>query len=259
MASSANLLSLVRSQLGNGGATYWNWYFGSGYVNGSTTPFCACGVSWALNKTGVKCAYFPSALAFDIRDKKSIGAAWVDKNSLRAGDVVAFDWNKDAKGDHVGFIESKLSPTTYQTLEFNTSGGIVARRTRSINDIIGGIRPQYSGDAPVPAPVAVKLALDGSFGPKTKAALQAALKEKGYYRNWQVDGIWGYGSITSLQAYLRDKGYRDHDITGDFGYWSTRDLQKHLRAQGFTDCDVTGTWGHYTTLALQKALNANKF
>lgn len=257
MASAADLLNLVRTQLGRDGKTYWDWYFGGGYVNGNVTPFCACGVSWALAKTNTKCAYFPSALAFDIRDKRDIGSAWVNRNDLRAGDVVTFDWNHDAKGDHVGFIESKLTPTTYQTLEFNTSGGIVARRTRSVSDMIGGIRPQYSGDTPAPKPE--KLAEDGSFGAKTKAAVQTVLKDKGYYRDWQVDGIWGYGSITSLQAYLRDKGYRDHDITGDFGYWSTRDLQQYLRAQGFRDCDVTGTWGHYTTLALQKCLNAGKF
>ena len=41
MASAADLLNLVRTQLGRDGKTYWDWYFGGGYVNGNVTPFCA--------------------------------------------------------------------------------------------------------------------------------------------------------------------------------------------------------------------------
>lgn len=259
MAKTANdLLALVRSQLGNDGRNYWNWYFGGGYINGTLTPFCACGVSWSLSKAGVKCPYFPSALAFDMRDMAVIKDRWVDKYSLQAGDVVSFDWEHDGKGNHVGFIESKLSPSTYQTLEFNTSGGIVARRTRSVTDIIGGIRPYYEEKKPTPVPQP-KLEVDGKFGALTKAALQTALQSHGYYTKYQVDGIMGYGTITELQRYLLGKGFKDHDITGYFGYYSTQDLQRYLRSKGYKDCDVTGYWGEYTTRALQKCLNAGDF
>ena len=259
MAKTANdLLALVRAQLGNNGKTYWDWYFGGGYINGTLTPFCACGVSWSLAKTGVKCPYFPSALAFDKRDMAVIKDRWVEKYSLQAGDVVSFDWEHDGKGNHVGFIESKLSPSTYQTLEFNTSGGIVARRTRSVTDIIGGIRPYYDEKKPEPTPK-TKLSEDGKFGPKTKAALQAALQSHGYYKKYTVDGIMGYGTITELQRYLIDKGYNGHGVTGDFAYYSTKDLQRYLRAKGYRECDVTGHWGYYTTLMLQRCLNDGEF
>lgn len=259
MAKTANdLLALVRSQLGNGGRSYWNYIFGGGYVNGTVTPYCACGVSWALGTMGVKCPYFPSAVAFDKRDMATIGDRWVEKYSLQAGDVVAFCWDGSGRGQHVGFIESKVSPAAYQTIEFNTSGGIVARRTRSVDLIIGGIRPYYEDEEPAPKPVG-RLDVDGVLGPKTKAALQEALQSHGYYKRWEVDGIMGYGTVTELQRYLIDKGFNDHDVTGDFGYYSTKDLQRYLRSKGYKDCDVTGTWGNYTTTALQKCLNAGDF
>lgn len=261
MASAADLLNIARGEIGTrGGSKYWQDAYGWG---GGGYAWCAVFVTDMLKRAGVKCPYFPNTFAFDLRDLHLMQGRNVDRRYLKAGDVVSFDWaddgprkdQRDGKGDHVGFIEAKISDTVYQTIEGNT-GGIVARRTRSIDDIIYGVRPFYSDPAPAPEPS--KLDEDGGFGPKTKRAVQLALKAKGYYRDWDADGIWGWGSITSLQQYLRDKGYRDHDVTGTFGYWSTKDLQKHLRAQGFKDCDVTGKWGYYTTLALQKCLNAGR-
>lgn len=262
--TASDTLALVRSQLGNRGKLYWDYMFkGSiAYVSGDVTPYCACGVSWTLGTMGVKAPYFPSTFAFDRRDLPVIGDRWVEKYSLQPGDIVAFDWMKngkrDGKGDHVGFVEARLTPSTYQTLEYNTNGGIVARRTRSVDDIIGGIRPYYEDEKPAPKPVG-KLDVDGVLGPKTKAALQAALQSHGYYKSWDVDGIMGYRTVTELQRYLIGKGFSDHDITGDFGYYSTKDLQRYLRSKGYRDCDVTGTWGRYTTTALQKCLNGGEF
>ena len=270
MPTANDTLALVRSQLGNTGKLYWDYMFhGSiSYVNGSVTPYCACGVSWTLGTMGVKAPYYPNTFAFDRRDLPVIGDRWVEKYSLQPGDIVAFDWLKngkrDGKGDHVGFVEARLTPSTYQTLEFNTSGGVVARRTRSVDDIIGGIRPHYSEAQPKPAPQ-VRLGEDGILGPKTKAALQTALQSHGYYLKdakgnpYAVDGIMGYGTVTALQKYLIDKGFSDHDVTGEFGVYSTKDLQRYLRHQGYRDCNVTGTWAYYTTLALQRCLNGGDF
>lgn len=61
-------------------------------------------------------------------------------NTPQAGSIVFFDWNNDARIDHVGIFVKWISETkgTFETIEGNTSGtnqsngGEVQRRTRTI-------------------------------------------------------------------------------------------------------------------------------
>ena len=48
-------------------------------------------VSWVLNKAGVECNYFPSAVAFDNSDRSVLGSAYINKYNLKRGDVLSFD------------------------------------------------------------------------------------------------------------------------------------------------------------------------
>lgn len=48
-------------------------------------------VSWVLNKAGVECNYFPSAVAFDNSNRSVLGNAYVNKYNLKRGDVLSFD------------------------------------------------------------------------------------------------------------------------------------------------------------------------
>ena len=61
MAASSDLLRLAESHVGEDGLAFWDWYFGGGYANGSSTPWCACFVSWCLDQLGVSCAGIPSS------------------------------------------------------------------------------------------------------------------------------------------------------------------------------------------------------
>lgn len=258
MGTSAQLIELIKGQVGTvGGAKYWQKVYG---WSGNGLPFCAVGVSWALAQTGTKANYFPSTVAFDRRDMAKIGDAWVDRYNLKPGDIFSTDWDGDGGGDHVGFIVEVLGYGVYRTIEFNVSN-MVDYRTRYASDIIGGIRPRYSGAAPSQG-VPSKVHVDGVFGPKTKAMLQAALQRRGFYRGYALDGVFGHYSKLALQQYLQSKGYYSgYALDGDFAYYSVRALQQHLRKLGYfkSSLRLDGKWGYWTTCGLQQALNAGKF
>lgn len=147
MATASDLLRVARAEVGTtSGRKYWDAYWrGSwSYVDGDTTPYCACFVSWCLAQAGVSAPYFPSAVAFDQRD--DLGGRSVSRWDLQPGDLVAFDWDGDDRGDHVGIVEAAHGGGTYTCIEGNTSGGVVARRTRYASQIVCGIAPRYEED-----------------------------------------------------------------------------------------------------------------
>lgn len=153
MATSSDVLKIAANEVGYSrwndplpGTKYGRWYAeltNSSYFGTSGVPFCAMFVSWVLNKAGVKCNYFPKAVAFDKSDRNELGSAYVDKYNLKPGDVISFDWDGDDGGDHVGFVE-KVYSNYVSTIEGNTDNGIVARKTRYYSSIICGVRPNYS-------------------------------------------------------------------------------------------------------------------
>ena len=136
------VISLAQSQLGNDGAKYWNWYFGGGYVDGATTQYCACFVSWLLDQVGATAYSFPRANAFDTSD---IPAQYrIPERQLTAGDIVSFDWNGDGLGDHVGLVIGN-NGSYITTIEGNTDEGLVKEKQRYFNSfILFGIRPTYA-------------------------------------------------------------------------------------------------------------------
>ena len=264
MGTKTQLLNWASKQVGTvGGSKYWQDVFG---WSGNGQPWCVVFISDACKQTNTKCAYLPAKVAFDARDKREIGSAWVDRYALQAGDMVAMDWDGDNGGDHVGIVEAVLGYGVYQTIEGNVSNS-VGRRTRYAANILCGIRPQYADEKPA------KLGIDGIFGYKTARVLQTRLTAAGCYMR-EIDGDWGYYSRLALQQYLRGKGYygTGYLLDGIFGYYSClalqRDLKKlgyytksHMEKLGFKNiaCLEDGDWGKYTTVAIQSALNDGKF
>lgn len=142
MGTVDQLIDLAESQVGTtSGKKYWDWYWDGSwtYVDGYTTPYCACFVSWCLAQAGVKCDCFPSAVAFDWRDGSN---ALVDKQDLKRGDPVAFDWDGDLGGDHVGIVTG-VYEWGITTVEGNTNGGVVAACQRPWSVVICGLRPDF--------------------------------------------------------------------------------------------------------------------
>lgn len=78
---------------------------------------------------------------------------WCDKNlqkvslkNAREGDIVIFSW-RAGEISHTGFAIKPLSSTVLQTIEGNTSGGIVAIRQRDVSTILGIYRPKYATES----------------------------------------------------------------------------------------------------------------
>lgn len=155
MANAQDLLDFAAGEVGydrysdpEKGTKYGRWYesevdrCADNYdFGGNGVAFCAMFASYCLAKVGVECAGFPGAYCPSIHHKQHLGVS-----ELRAGDVVLFDWEDDGTDDHVGFVVSNdASARVVHTIEGNTSGGKVARRTRAWSTVCGGIRPKYDG------------------------------------------------------------------------------------------------------------------
>lgn len=78
---------------------------------------------------------------------------WCDKNlqkvslaNAKPGDIVIFSW-RAGEISHTGFAIKPLSSTVLQTIEGNTSGGVVAIRQRAASTILGIYRPKYAAES----------------------------------------------------------------------------------------------------------------
>lgn len=276
MPTPSDLLNVATKELGNPGGKYWNWFFGHDwpYVNGYTTPYCACFVSWVAAQTPVTCPGFPRAVAIDRRD--DFQGRMVEPAMLEIGDFVGFDWDNDRKGDHVGIVEDgDSSDISIITIEGNTDGGIVARKTRHRSSVTCGVRPRYTGSS-----LYGKLDVDGWAGPKTVYKLQDILQtgadgvisaqcydhsqyrrgvlvcEELYHSEWlpfdyhgselvrklqsicgiYVDGDWGHDTSAALQTFLKTHGYYTGGIDSDFAHHSVVALQQSIN---------DGVWDQY--------------
>lgn len=276
MAASSDLISLAESHVGEDGSTFWDWYFGSGYVNGSSTPWCACFVSWCLDKLGVSCAGIPSSYVPAIQTAAADAGKALSPTDAIEGDVIIFDWNKNGVGDHIGFCVANHDGWM-DTVEGNVSNS-VGNRSRYHSDVLMAIRPDYDGQAPAPDDdgnvgnldgETGELLVDGDFGPITISDLQRTLQYYSLYQNCIVDGSFGSLTAKALQQYLQRKGYyQGCVIDGSFGGKSVLALQQYTKDLGYywsvvngvrQWCVLDGSWGAETTKALQRALNSERF
>lgn len=161
MATVEQVLDIARGEIGfcrfsdDGiGTKYSRWYYndllGTPGQNYNGVPFCAMGLSWVFNQAGQECAGFPGAYCPWIVNSIRSSNIEVNKNNIKPGDVLLFDWSpQDGVSDHVGIAEKVLDNGTIQTIEFNTTGpdgrsGSVNRRTRNLSTIMCVGRPNYS-------------------------------------------------------------------------------------------------------------------
>lgn len=254
MGSVNEIIDLAHSQLGNGGARYWNWYTDNVrpsqgyYIDGAATPYCAEYISWLLAQTDTSCIHFPDPCAFDRRDIPEEDRIPFD--DLKRGDIISFDWDRDYGGDHVGIVIDNHG-WYLETNEGNV-GGYVCEMNRLPSDVLFGIRPRYGEYS--------KLDVDGDFGELTIMALQRQLQAHGFYTDYLIDGDFGYYTKCELQYYLSKLGYYNgFDCDGYFGVYSIAALQMRLAVLGYYTADIDSEWGSYTTICLQESLNDGTF
>ena len=93
---------------------------------------------------GKKTAYVPTAQEWLAKN-----CAHVKMADAKAGDVVVFTWDGNGYNsergsrDHIGLIRKAGTSKTLYSIEGNTSGGKVDKRTRNVRNVYGIYRPNY--------------------------------------------------------------------------------------------------------------------
>lgn len=153
------IIANIESRLGDSGRHVWDFY-----KMATGAPWCVGEVSYTFNKTGNKSKWYGGKAVFYVPWAQE----WMAKHwttvydyrgtgelaNVRKGDVVIFMWTKGSR-DHIGFARAKGTDSELNTVEGNTSGGIVAKKTRAKKNIYAVYRPPYQGTSkedPKPAP-----------------------------------------------------------------------------------------------------------
>ena len=146
MATAAHLLDIARDELGtkespagSNKVKYSTWY-------GLTGPWCVMFVMWCCNQASVDLP-IRTASCSALRAAAQSAGMWVT-GGYQPGDIVIYDWGRDGVPDHCGIIET-VGGSSVVAIEGNTAvgndsnGGEVMRRTRTLSQIIGAVRPQF--------------------------------------------------------------------------------------------------------------------
>lgn len=273
--TAASVLEVAKSQMGTtGGKKYWDYVMGGGYVNGSVTPYCACGVSWVFHKAGARCAGLPSAsCTYGIYAGAKKAGKVVPVSQARAGDVILFDFDSHhGDSEHVGIIRD-VGASTFVCYEFNTSsagsttGGHQMVKVRNKKYTFAIVRPDYEQK-----PATADLVVDGWAGPLTVRRWQEVVGSA--YLDGVISGQWEHNSVyfpNLVSVTFEDTGESQlvkicqHKMgiaaDGYIGPKFVEALQKRLGVEEWATVKgrrvrVIGT---NTVKALQKTLNMRRF
>lgn len=213
------------------------------YCGMSGGPYCCAFVTMCMQQSGggklfyggKKCTYCPNAIKW-----AQANLAQVPLYLAMQMDLIFFDWQPNGTPDHIGFVLEKISSDKIRTLEGNTSGGIVAIKTRS-GYVQGVFRPHYTPDRALNKSI---LEVDGDFGYLSIYMMQTALGQT-------ADGILKKSDVAVLQ---RKVGAAPD---GAWGPKTSRLVQSKLC--GFKGKDVDGSWGPASTKAFQRWINSACF
>ena len=244
-------------------------YYGK-EVNGSAYPWCVtfvwdifrmCGLS-KLFYDGNKTASCDSVYSWG----KRTGILWGGYDTVEAGDLVLFDFDRKNGYNHIGIIE-KYNNGLLQTIEGNTgtnndsNGGEVMRRLRNPYTTHACIiRPRYTDtdskadhlvDETIKARVKVgqkaineflksNISVDGIRGIETRKGcvkcLQTALNKR-YNNKLSVDGIIGIKTKSAFKNILLKKGIKNYLVSA---------MQIALYCRGYEPRGIDGIFGNGT-------------
>ena len=233
------LLALAKKHLGQGGAVFRKY---CGMTGGA---WCCAYVTYMFHEGddsplfygGKKVVYCPTAIQWC-----RAHLAQIPIYLALPMDIIFFDWNANNVPDHIGFVRERKTDQDVYTIEGNTSGGIVAEKTRPNKYVLGCFRPAFKANFDT----SKALVIDGYFGYNSIACLQKALKKLGYYTD-AIDGILGKNTVKALQKLV---GVAQD---GSWGIKTSKAVQSKLC--GFKGKDVDGAFGAKSVKALQTWIN----
>ena len=229
------LLKIAQSHLGQNGTRFRKFCglpAGAAYCNAYVDYVAAEGDDESLYFDGRKMTYCPTSMR------------WCQNNLAQIPiylampmDIIYFDWEPNGVPNHIGFVRERKSDLEVYTIEGNTSGGIVAQKTRTEKYVCGCFRPHFK---PSGVDASKRLSVDGYFGYNTIAVMQRWL-------GVTADGILGKGTVKALQKRV--------GVSQD-GSWGKGTSKAVQRVIGTT---VDGAFGPKSVKALQSYLNKAVF
>ena len=229
--SNTELLKIAQKHLGEGGTKFRRFCglpAGAAWCNAYVDYVANEGDDESLYFDGRKMTYCPTSMS------------WCRKNLAQIPiylamemDIIYFDWEPNGVPNHIGFVRGRKSDTEIYTIEGNTSGGIVAQKTRVEKYVCGVFRPHFKGSWKDAA-----LDIDGQFEYNSIAMLRKALGMtpssvlsistiKALQKKVGVkqDGSWGVQTSKAVQKMVGTT------VDGAFGIKSVKALQRWINKQ----------------------------
>lgn len=185
----------MESRLGQGGKHVWDFY---GLASG--TSWCVGEVSFTFNKIGAKAKWYGGKPVFYV----PYAQVWMAKNwkciydyrsggslkNAKKGDIVICMWSRGSR-DHIGAVRSdSTSASQILTIEGNTSGSKVAKRTRDKENVFAIYRPPWvTHNTPKSSQTATKPSQSTKKREQTAKKTSAPTYTKGKTYAVQVDNL----------------------------------------------------------------------
>lgn len=213
--NNTELLSIAEKYLGQGGSVFRKYCglpAGAAYCNAYVSYIFHEGDDSSLYCDGKKETYCPHSIKWCYDN-----LALIPMYLALPMDVLYFDWERNGVPNHIGFARKRKSCKEIYTIEGNTSGGIVANKTRTAKYVQAVFRPHFAAKFDT----SKALVIDGYFGYNSIALLQVVLKKYGTYSG-AVDGILGKGTVKGIQKLVKV------EADGMWGPGTSKALQKFL-------------------------------
>ena len=186
--SNTEQLKIAAKYLGQGGARFSKY---CGLPSGAA--WCDAFVTYIFNEAGnaslfcggKKQTYCPTTIKLLQKE-----LAQIPLYLALPSDVILFDWDRNGVPNHIGFVRSRVSTSSINTIEGNTSNKVMYK-TRPDKYVCGIFRPHFKGSYKIGT-----LTVDGEMGYSTIANLQKVLG------GLTVDGVLGKTTVKRIQAYF---------------------------------------------------------
>lgn len=155
VGQSERVLTAARKEIGtrenppgSNKVKYNTWFYGR-EVSGASYPWCCVFVCWVFAQAGVAELVRRTGGCTTLMNWFKARGRLVPVREVRPGDIVFYQFDKDAYADHVGIVE-QVSKNGVTAIEGNTSvtsndnGGAVMRRSRGWGCILAAARPAYA-------------------------------------------------------------------------------------------------------------------
>lgn len=129
---------------------YNTWFYGR-ETSGASYPWCCVFVCWVFYQAGLGGLLRKTGGCTTLMNWFKAKGRLVPVREAKPGDIVFYQFDKDAYADHVGIVE-QVSKSGVTAIEGNTSvssednGGAVMRRSRGWSVILAAARPDYESN-----------------------------------------------------------------------------------------------------------------